>query len=307
MIGLVRACRIVKSCWYFTESTLLILTYKDCYFFTFRTSAFCKERGKAQVAWSDGSRARWRPSSTNGSPWSQLKVVSLELGTLHGWLQENILFKWGIFGGMRNAFLCLSGSIKFFIFMALRICNSNQSSQIWMIGSVLDHWSTRQGIAALLCDPWWRGTAWHVISSVVPCLSWWEKTPWKKTILDRLSPYICQQSPPRMLEDLVLQETLKKNMFRKGMVLISVIHLWQESKPCECFWILSSNMWIPDAFVLVCAALLFLEASEAVPVNLIAESHSMSNFQWLEKNASLQFQKRNSSKCSSLCERHLMI
>lgn len=97
----------------------------------------------------------------------------------------------------------------------------------------------------------------------------------KNSILDRLSPYICQQSPRRMLEDLVLQETLKKNMFRKGMVLISVMHLWQESKPRECFWILSLNMWIPDAFVLVCAgdvySLLFLEASEAAPVNLIAE------------------------------------
>ena len=69
---------------------------------------------------------------------------------------------------------------QFFHFHGFKDCNSNQSSQIWMIGSVLDHWSTHQGIVALRCDPWWRGTAWHVISSVVRCLSCWEETPWEK-------------------------------------------------------------------------------------------------------------------------------
>ncbi len=186
---------------------------------------FRTERVQSQLSCSDASDscARWRPSSTNGSPWSQLKVVSLELGTLQGWLREDLFFL------MRNFqwnFHKLSGS-KFFIFTALLLYNSKQPRKIWMIESVLDHWSTRQGIAALRCDPWWRGTVWRVISSVIPCCLG------PKFNLDRLTD--CHQSPQRMPKDVVLQETLKKNMFRKGMVLISVIHLWQESKPWSAF------------------------------------------------------------------------
>ena len=68
---------------------------------------------------------------------------------------------------------------------------------------------------------------------------------------------------------------------------------------------------IPDAFVLVCAgdvySFLFLEASKAAPVNLIAEESQHVTFLVTRKNTSLPFQNRNSSKSSSLCQPHLLI